>query len=211
MRGWLTRGILALALLAGLSAALVARVVTESREELARSDAAFDRGELRPAVVHARRAATLAPRFTATSAAARARLLAVAVGSEARGDVEVARLAWRSIRGVILETRTIGALEADALAVANQSLARLAAHDVPRERALPMRDRFEALLERDDAPRPGWGALVTLGLALSLFGLVLVTARGLRADGTPIARPAALGVAVGVAGAVLWTFALWQA
>ncbi len=211
MRAALRRGVLGALVATLVGGALVGRVVAESRAELVVSDAAFDQGELRASVVHARRAATLAPRLLPEQKRARARLLAIAVGAEAKGEHDVARLAWRSIRGVILETRTIGLLDQAELEVANDALARLAVVDAAPERAAPMKARFAELLARDDAPRSEWGALLALGVVLAMTGLGWVAARGLTADGRWVARPLALGLAGTVAGTLLWTIALWQA
>ncbi|HEX6765797.1 MAG TPA: hypothetical protein VF103_09980, partial [Polyangiaceae bacterium] len=106
--------------------AMTYRAVRDGAAELAESDRAFNAGDLGNAVLHARRSATAyAPGAPHTRAAVE-RLRAVAVGSEAAGDPETARLAWGALRAAALETRHVTVPYAAELREANERLERLA-------------------------------------------------------------------------------------
>ena len=83
------------------------RAVRDGNQALRASDLAFNRGDLADAVLHARRAATAYAPGAPHTRAARERLRAIAVGSEAAGDAETARLAWGALRAAALETRHV--------------------------------------------------------------------------------------------------------
>ena len=218
-RRWLVRIGLAIALVLAAVAVIAVRCVVQGEHELAASDAAFHRGDVRTSMVHARRAAVLYLPGAPHVRTAYQRLEAIAVGSEAKGDHEVARLAWRAVRGAALETRHATIVEGEALARANHHLARLAAagsagrrHGVGAGRAPTKRvERATAALRRDDAPRAGWVIAFLLGIALAALGLTAASLRGLRADGALALRRAVPGLVIALVGAACWTLAVWQA
>ncbi len=205
---WLGLGagvaVLAIALLAG-------RVLIEGESHMRDSDAAFDRGDLRGAVLHARRAAVLYAPGAPHVDRAYQRLVAVAVGAESSGDRVVAALAWRGVRGAALESRHVTLTHYDELARANASLARLATYEARDGSAREARERAVTALSRDDAPRPLWGAALLLGLLLTVFGFVFATMRGVGTRGRLVARPAALGGAITLVGVLVWTLAALHA
>jgi hypothetical protein len=212
---WL-RGI-ALGLLLGLMALLVltARAISEGSEQMRESDRAFDAGDLRAATVHARRAAVLYAPGAPHVAEAHARLLAIAVGSEAANDSEVAILAYGALRGAALETRHLWIPFRAELERANQGLARLEAKASmsPASRDSPeaLQNRALEALERDDAPRAPWVVALLLGFALASAGLALTVVRGVRRDGRLALSPARLGLAMTLIGALCWTIAAFKA
>jgi hypothetical protein len=204
---WLRRVAFALLLAVLMLGVLTARMVKEGEAALSKSDAAFDRGDLREAILFARRAAGLyapgAPHVTA----AFARLRAVAVGAEAAGDGEVARQAWGAIRGAALETRHVTAPHQAELERANSALARLQTTGAaPAERTAAL-----ARLERDDAPRAPWVGVLGAGFGLFLTGLVVLVARGVSRSGKPSWPAVWVAVALSLAGLLVWTLAVYRA
>jgi hypothetical protein len=193
--------------------AMTYRAIREGTDELAASDLAFNRGDLAGAVLHARRAATAYAPGAPHTRSARERLRAVAVGSEAAGNTETARLAWGALRAAALETRHVTVPYESELREANERLERLAAPtqkpaDGGRERAeLALR----GALERVPGP-PAWASgLLFLGFVVALTGLGVVGVRGLTRDGRIVPGTLALGVGLFAAGALLWAIAVYRA
>jgi hypothetical protein len=201
---WLRRAALGLLLAVLVLAALTARMVIEGEAELRASDAAFDRGDLPEATLHARRAAILYAPGAPHVVAAFARLRAIALGAEALGDIPMARRAWGAVRGAALEVRHVGSPEEAALDLANANLARLSGHGPGDRRAA------ERLLSRDETPRAPW--VLTLGLGFLLFtsGLVL-TARGISPTGEISRKMLAIAGLLAAFGVAFWTFAVYRA
>jgi len=180
------------------------RAVSDGNKELEASDRAFDRGDLATAVLHARRAATsYAPGAPHTSVALQ-RLRAVAVGSEAAGDKETARLAWGAVRAAALETRHVIIPYGAELREANERLERLASTPRP---TTPM-TRTEAL---PPGPSAWASALLASGFALALAGLFYAAARGLTREGRLVWPKLGYGVGAFLAGALLWAIAVYRA
>ncbi len=212
---WL-RGI-ALGLLLALMAVavLIARAIDEGSEQMLESDRAFDSGDLRSATLHARRAAVLYAPGAPHVAEAYARLQAVAVGSEAAGDAEVAILAYSAMRGAALETRHLWIPYRAELDRANQGLARLEARALsplaPQASPEPLQRRALEALERDDAPRAPWVIGLLFGFALALAGLAVTAVRGVKKDGRIVPLPARLGLLLTLIGTLCWTIAAFKA
>lgn len=205
---WLRRIAFALLLAVLALGVLTARMVKEGEGALSRSDAAFDRGDLRESILHARRAAVLYAPGAPHVPAAFARLRAVAVGAEAAGDADVARQAWGAIRGAALETRHVTAPHQAELDRANAALARLqtASGTAPSDRTAAL-----ARLERDDAPRAPWVGALGAGFALFFAGIVVAVGRGVAPGGKVSSRALWLAVALSLAGLVVWTLAVYRA
>jgi len=193
--------------------AMTYRAVREGSDELAASDAAFNRGDLEEAVLHARRAATAYAPGAPHTRAALERLRAVAVGSEAAGNSETARLAWGALRAAALETRHLTVPYAAELEEANDRLERVASR-IPGQNE-PERARAElelrAALARVPGPSPWVSALLVLGFALALGGLFLVGALGLTRDGRIVRQKLGYGLGGFLLGALLWAIAVYQA
>ena len=104
---WLQQLALLAFFLVLIGAALSTRVVLEGQSELAQSDTAFDAGNLRPALEHARRSATLYVPGAPHVDRAYERLIAIALGAEAAGQPKTAFLAWQGVRSAALESRHV--------------------------------------------------------------------------------------------------------
>jgi hypothetical protein len=202
---WLRRSALGLLLAVLVLAALTGRMVVEGEAELKTSDAAFDRGDLPEATLHARRAAIMYAPGAPHVPAAFARLRAIAHGAEALGDVNMARRAWGAMRGAALETRHFVVPHAAELDLANENLARLSAAS-PGERQAAMKD-----LERDDAPRAQWVIVLSLGFALFSAGLVLAARKGISATGELSRKVLVVAGLLALFGVAFWTLAVYRA
>src|SRR5260221_3342413 len=205
---WLRR--IALGMLLGvlLLAALTLRVVAEGEAELKRSDAAFDKGDLRDAILYARRAAVLYAPGAPHVPAAYARLAAIAMGAEASAQVDIARQAWGATRAAALETRHLWTPRAADLERANASLARLAASPEPSGRG---RERMMQALSRDHAPQAPWILVLGAGFALFPAGLGSLVLRGISPSGRVSRQWVAISALVALAGAACWTIAVYRA
>jgi hypothetical protein len=188
------------------------RAVRDGNDELRASDAAFHRGELADSVLHARRAAIAYAPGAPHTRAALERLRAVAVGSEAAGDHETARLAWGALRAAALETRHVTVPYAAELHEANARLERLAKGRAPdaSTRARARRD-LQAALARVPGPSPWASAALVLGFFLALAGLLAVAALGLTRDGRIVREKLAYGLGTFAVGALLWAIAVYRA
>jgi hypothetical protein len=205
---WLRRGALLFGTLVLMGALLTGRALVEGEREMRRSDAAFDRGDVREAVLHARRAAIAYAPGAPHLGPAFERLTAVAIGAEAAGDADVARLAWRAVRSAALETRHFWIPERQRLERANRELARLQAGTPPRRAEAR---RALQTLSRDDAPRAGWALVLGLGFVLTLSGLAWCALSGITRDGELRPVRARWGLLLTLLGAVCWTIAVYRA
>jgi hypothetical protein len=204
----------ALVVLVTALGAMTYRAVREGNEALRESDRAFHRGNLADAVLHARRAATAYAPGAPHTRAARERLRAVAVGSEAAGDLDTAYLAWGALRSAALETRHVTVPYAEELREATERLRVLQL----KERSAPdekRRSESAQKLERDYAGIPGpaaWAsALLAVGFLLAIGGLVLVAVRGLTREGRVVWQRLAPGLGAFGVGALLWAIAVYFA
>jgi hypothetical protein len=194
-------------------AALSARVILEGESELSSSNASFDRGELGPALDHARRSATLYAPGAPHVERAYERLEAVALGAEAAGQAKIALLAWQAVRSAALESRHLWLPRAAELERANQNLARLEALSRNEDDARRLKDQTRAMtrLNVDDAPSPGWIAVLGAGFLLALAGLGLLAFRGLDQAGKVSLGRARWALLLFVIGAACWTLATYKA
>jgi hypothetical protein len=194
-------------------AAMTFRVVRDGEAALFESDAAFHKGDLANAVIHARRAAIAYAPGAPHTRAALARLRAVAVGSEGVGDVGSARLAWGAIRAAAVETRSLTEPYAAERAEADRALSRLAALPIATDPEVQARAvaRAERALASLPGPSPVSSVLLVVGLGTAALGLALVALRGLTREGRLLPRGFALGVGVFVLGVACWTFAAYRA
>jgi len=196
-------------------AALGARAVIEGQEEMAESDRAFNAGDLRGASVHARRAAVLYAPGAPHVRRAYERLVAIAVGSEAAGNAELAELGWSAVRGAALETRHLWVPFRAELERANQNLARIAAtapvaqgtQTTPEQ----LREQAARELARDDAPNAAWVSALIAGFGLAALGLVLTARAGVARDGRLALGGARFGLLLSAVGAALFAIAAWRA
>lgn len=203
---WLRRTALAMLLGVLTLAALTARMVMEGEAELKSSDAAFDRGDLAEATLHARRAATFYAPGAPHVAAAFERLRAIALGAESQGDVNMARRAWGAVRSAVLETRHFTLPHPEELALANANLARLTASSPGGDRQMAAR-----LLARDDTPRGPWVLVLGLGFLLFGSGLLLAVRKGVSPSGEMSRKVLVVAGLLAVFGVAFWTFAVYRA
>jgi hypothetical protein len=136
----------------------------------------------------------------------------VAVGSEAAGDRENARLAWGALRAAALETRHVTTPYAAELGEANERLERLAAAPPanPPERK-EVAHGLEGALARVPGP-PAWvSALLSAGFALAAGGLLWVATQGLTREGRIVGQKVSVGLGVFLLGALLWAIAVYRA
>ena len=205
---WLRRIALGMLLAVLVFAALTARIVSDGEAALQKSDAAFDKGDLRDAILYARRAAVLYAPGAPHVSAAYARLRAVALGAEATGQLEIARQAWGATRGAALETRHFGTPRELDLERANASLARLAGVSDATGAA---REKMAKALARDDAPQAPWVLLLGAGFVLFAAGIVSFVTSGVAVSGELSRRGIWVSAALAFAGFACWTLAVLRA
>jgi hypothetical protein len=150
-----------------LVGASAVRVVSEGRAELARSETAWESGDVAGATVHARAAARAYVPFASHVDLAYARLRTIARAGEGRGDVESALFAWRAIRAAANGSRSFLTAHARQRDAADTAISRLSA----RSRAVPTTpaggdDDGTKMASRAESTRPSWGALLLVGAAL---------------------------------------------
>jgi hypothetical protein len=204
---WLRRVAFGLLVFVLTAAGLTARVVAEGEDELGKSDRAFDQGDLRDAILHARRAAILYAPGAPHVGAAYERLAAVAVGAESSGQSDVARQAWDAMRGAAIETRHFLTPRAAELDRANSNLARLSA----AQGSAGDRERMAQKLARDDSPRAPWILVLGLGFVLFSAGLLVAVRWGISEKGRISGRGLLISAAVSLAGVACWTLAVYRA
>lgn len=210
---WVRRLSYMLAVVALALLVMTLRAVREGDAAMAESDAAFHRGDLGLAILHARRAALAYAPGAPHTRAALGRLRAVAIGSEGAGDAATARLAWGAIRGAALGARHVTTPYAAELEEANGALARLAAplaegDPGARERAS---SRAREALRGVPGPTALSATILVLGAVLCAAGLFLIGARGFTREGRVISKGLVVGLVVFAVGAACWTFAAYRA
>ena len=199
--------------LLAIGGALAARVILEGQSELAASDAAFDAGDLRPALEHARRSATLYAPGAPHVDHAYERLIAIAQGAEAAGQPKIAFLAWQAVRSAALESRHVWVSHPAELERANENLSRLEALARGTGESEQGKVQGQALsrLSADSAPAPGWIAVLGAGFLVALSGLALFAFRGLDKSGNVSVRRAQVGLVLFAIGPACWAFAAYKA
>ncbi len=185
-----------------LAGALVLHIKRAGDQSMARSDVAFDKGDLRTAVGFAREAALFDAPFLEIPSRARGRLEAIATGAEGSGQVAVAQLAWGALLAAESEGWRLGG---------------------PSPRQRRAEERLKALasteassLRGPRAPVPGGpvGAVPskTRRLCWGLGTLLLLGASALawgRRRPPEVARSWRWAAALGVAGALFWAIGGW--
>ncbi|HEX7671092.1 MAG TPA: hypothetical protein VF395_15965 [Polyangiaceae bacterium] len=211
LSAWLHRVALGMLLAVVILGALTARIVARGEAELRRSDVAFNRGDLREAVLYARRAAALYAPGAPHVPSAYARLSAVALGAEASGEPEVARQAWGAMRGAALETRHLWTPHAADLDRANANLARLASAPASVQNGDHGRATPREMLARDDAPQAAWILVLGAGFGLFAAGLGLFALLGLTPSGKISGNIGWAALALTAMGVACWTLAVYRA
>lgn len=188
------------------------RAVTSGERALEQAEVAFDRGELRESIREARRAASLVAPGADHVDRAFARLIVIARGAEATGDLELSRLSWEAVRSAALQNPGRFAATSEHLSRANENLARLGAR--AGERAGRDTSQLERTLARDLGRPPArnhlWQLGLGLGLVLAVFGLGWSALRGIRRDGSLVGGELVLGALIASAGAACWALAVYR-
>jgi len=132
MRAGSPARLLSLALLSLVLMVVVSGVALTYRGQAAmeKSDSAFDSGQLRESLAHARRAALSYVPGAGHVKASYARLEAIARGAESEADFETARVAWDTLRLVHVQTAYPGRPASELEQRANDGLKRVAASRV---------------------------------------------------------------------------------
>jgi hypothetical protein len=211
-----TRSLLkGLALVVFVWSVVVLRVVSSAREELAVADAALARADLDGAIVHYRRAARWYAPGSPYHVLALQHLAQIARDAEHSGERERALLAYRSLRGAIMATRSLYIPEPARLAAANQRIARLMAElpapgvDAGKSQAQLQREHL-ALLEALPGPNVFWTCVLLSGFFGWIAAAFAFSLRAIDADDRWVAVEArrwgaliALGFGLFVLGMVL--------
>jgi hypothetical protein len=197
-------------------AVVVVRVVASARAEYREGEVALARGDVSEAVVRLRRAARWYAPGNPYPRRALDRLAEIAARAEAAGETHSARLAWEAVRGALLGSRSLYTPYRERLTLANRHIADLMARE-EGPRADPGRSEAEraawhhALLERDDAPRPGFVVLALAGFAGWVLGALAFIYRGVGADDRLHPRAALWSAAAVVAGYAAFLLGLARA
>jgi hypothetical protein len=149
---------------------IVMRVVTSARSELIEADAAAQRGAVDEAIVHYRRAARWYAPGSPYHVRALQRLAELGRDAEHKGDSEGALMAYRSLRGAILATRSFYVPEPARLEAADRRIASLMSElpppgmDAGKSREQLRREHL-ALLEVIPGPKIAWTFVLLFGFA----------------------------------------------
>lgn len=194
--------------------AMTARSVVSGQNELEAAERAFDAGDLRQAVVHARRSASWWVPGAPHVQRAYERLNVIARGAEAAGQPEVALLAWSAVRGAALEGAHPLREPPPELAVAELAIARLQASALLQRNDGQQPHTERDLLRRlrvESGPSALWLGVLGLGFLLVIAGLAWLALRGVSAAGDTVPRQLLLGAVLTLVGAACWTLAAYQA
>ncbi len=214
--GIVAKVVVLLGLLAGAGGLLTARVVQEGERELRMAEALSATGKLEAAVVHARQSALWFAPGAPHVPAAYAKMISIARLAEGRGDIKTALFAWQAVRTSALSTRWVLVPHQDELAVANASIARLAAK-TPAGGGAQTQDpgevqqKLHMLLARKDRPRLPWVVTLLAGFASLCVGFIHLGWKGIPGEGGLQPKRLRFGAIAVVVGLVAWVLALWNA
>ena len=210
------RVLLALGVLVAVGGLLTARVLREGERELRTAEALASTGKLDEAVVHARRSASWYAPGAPHVAPAYAKLAAIAQTAEGRGNPATALAAWRAVREAALSSRWVVVPHRDELAVANASIARLAAkgQQPPGGRAQnaeELQQQLHQMLAQERHPRVPWVVTLLAGFTAMTAGLIAMGMFGFTPKGQWDWKRLRVGGGVALVGVVAWALALWNA
>ena len=192
---------------------LVGHIVLRGEREMSLSDQAFHKGDLAEALVRARRAAVLYVPGAPHTQDGYARLVAIAVGSESTGDMDMARRAWQAVRACALETQHFWIPQRVHLGRANRRLAVLGfgKPDASGSRVQDGSDGAVPLPETATRRHTGSIGVLAAGIGMVTLGLAWMAWLGISPQGQVqwlAARRALIFLVVGV---LCWTLAVLQA
>jgi hypothetical protein len=176
----------AMAVLGFVLFVIVIRVVSSARTELAEADRLLAASDVDGAIVHYRRAARWYAPGSPYHVRALERLTRVASRSEQAGDRERALLAYRSVRGAIMATRSLYVPEPQRLAATNERIAALMSElpppgmDAGKSREQLRREHL-ALLTQLPGPDPFWTCVLLLGFFGWIAAALVFSARAIDA------------------------------
>lgn len=197
MRGRARTLALVVAGLLALGLPVVLRAWFDGRAALA---AAGEASSPEAAIVQLGRAARWRVPLAGHDELARARLEAIADTAEQAGDLELALVAWRELRGALLGTRSVAVVDPDQLARANAGIVRGMVAEAHASGRPDARERWQAELDAAPARDTLASRIAALLFALWLASLVGFVLRGLNADGRLVPRH---GIAWGLASLAL--------
>lgn len=131
-----------LLLIVGLSL-VIGQLSARGEAALARSNEAFDQGDLEAATEYARQAATWYLPGARYVSSAQERLVAIALGNEAIGERQRALATWSVLRGVLHDTNVPWMERSDRMSWVNAQIVRLLAEQLPPAHA----DERQALVQ----------------------------------------------------------------
>ena len=200
-----------IAIVLALFGVLTARVIASGEAELSASDEALGRGDAHDATVHARRAAGWYAPGAPHVGIAYARLMALARAAEEHKRMDIALLAWRSLRSAALETRWVVTPHRADVELADREIARLTTLEASSdERAAVSQESLNALT-RPTGPRLAWVIALVAAFALAAGGFAW-WARAAASPGGALAwSRARLPLAITLSGVVLWLLSVWRA
>jgi hypothetical protein len=156
------------AVLSFVGSVVLLRVVGSARQELIEADARRARSDIDSAIVHYRRAARWYAPGSPYHVRALQHLGELGHEAELKGDSERALLAYRSLRGAIMATRSFYMPEPARLRAANQRIAALMSEqpapgmDAGKSKAQLQREHL-ALLEAVPGPNVFWTCVLLCG------------------------------------------------
>lgn len=187
------------------------RAVLDGEREVQASDVAFDANDLHASIQHARRAASAYAPGAPHVRRGYERLLAIARGAEATGQVEVAVLAWQAQRAAVLESASLVRPFPERLEEANRNLARLEASKSAAEPGRPeLGQRLFKQAQEKSRERLPWGGLLAAGLLLAALGVAGFAARALGPDGKIHWLRGRFGLLAFALGSALWALAAFR-
>jgi hypothetical protein len=167
---------------------VVIRAALESRAELSMGLEYERAGEPLRAIAHYRRALRWSLPFDGRTEHALESMRSLARSFEARGQIDDALVAWRSILGGVAATRFIATRRRPHREEAIEEIARLVAEhqrtgiDADTDFVELVAEHRE-LLEKGTSPHPVWGTMLLVGFAGWLTGLMLTASRGFAPSG----------------------------
>jgi hypothetical protein len=211
----LARVLLVLCPAAGVGVLLTARALYEGERELRTAEALSSADKLEDAALHARAAAAWYLPGAPHVPAAYARLIAMARVAEGRGDPVTALYVWRSVRAAALSSRWARIPHGEELALANASIARLAAQQ-PQPQYARIQDPGELQQQQHVAlaqhlgPRLPWVITMLLGCCAMCVGMVYTGRQSFNAKNDRFeAKRLWPGAVVASAGLLAWAAALY--
>ena len=202
--------LMVVALVVAVLGVMTARVLYSGEQELELSSDALGTGDVREAVVRARRAAGWYAPGAPHVRVAYMRLLEIARVAEERRKPELALFTWRGVRAAATESRWISQPYAAELELANREIARLAAQELDDTPRAGESEVLEALT-RGESPRRPWTVALLLGFTLWFGGLVWTARSAADVAGKMVWKRARLPLVMTLVGISLWLGAVWRA